>query len=331
MAETTINYASKYSDVIDERFKLSSVTTEAVNNNYDFSGVNTVYVYSAELAELGDYNMSAGSNRYGTPKELGNRVQELKLSQDKAFTFTIDRRNSDDTMMTQQAAKCLQRHIDEIVVPTIDKYRLSKLSANAGVSATFSYAKSSSPYEHYLDVAMQLTENEIPTENRIVYMTPKFYKALRLDPQFVGTSDSAANIAQSGNLTKIDGASIKVVPSSYLPTGTNFIITHPIAMCSPVKLAEYNTHDNPPGISGWLVEGRVYYDVFVLNNKKKAIAISNVSESNGTENSEPSEVTDFSSMTVEQLKEYAEANGIELNGATTKDAIIAVIEAHEAT
>lgn len=57
MAETTINYASKYSDVIDERFKLSSVTTEAVNNNYDFSGVNTVYVYSAELAELGDYNM----------------------------------------------------------------------------------------------------------------------------------------------------------------------------------------------------------------------------------------------------------------------------------
>lgn len=119
MAETTINYASKYSDVIDERFKLSSVTTEAVNNNYDFSGVNTVYVYSAELAELGDYNMSAGSNRYGTPKELGNRVQELKLSQDKAFTFTIDRRNSDDTMMTQQAAKCLQRHIDEIVVPTM--------------------------------------------------------------------------------------------------------------------------------------------------------------------------------------------------------------------
>ena len=102
-------------------------------------------------------------------------------------------------------------------------------------------------------------------------------------------------------------------------------------MCSPVKLAEYNTHDNPPGISGWLVEGRVYFDAFFLNNKKKAIAISNVSESNGTENSEPSEVTDFSSMTVEQLKEYAEANGIELNGATTKDAIIAVIEAHEAT
>ena len=331
MSESTINYASKYSDVIDERFKLSSVTTEAVNNNYDFSGVNTVFVYSAELAELGDYDLTAGSNRYGVPKEIGNRVQELKLTQDKAFTFTIDKRNSDDTMMTQQAAKCLQRHIDEIVVPTIDKYRLSKLSANAGVSAVFDYAESSSPYEHYLDVAMQLTENEIPTENRIVYMTPKYYKALRLDPLFVGTSDSAANIAQSGNLTQIDGARIKVVPSSYLPTETNFIITHPIAMCSPVKLAEYNTHDDPPGISGWLVEGRVYYDAFVLNNKKKAIAISTTSKAAITANSEQSEVTDLNSMTVTQLKEYAETNGIDLNGATTKEAIIAVIEAHEAT
>lgn len=330
MAETTINYASKYSDVIDERFKLSSVTTEATNDNYDFSGVNTVYVYSAELAELGDYDMSAGSNRYGTPKELGNRVQELKLSQDKAFTFTIDRRNSDDTMMTQQAAKCLQRHIDEIVVPTIDKYRLNKLSGNAGITAVYDYTETASPYKHYLDVAMQLTENEVPTENRIVYMTPKFYKTLRLDQLFTGTSDNAANVAQSGNLTQIDGASIKVVPSSYLPTGTNFIITHPIAMCSPVKLAEYNTHDNPPGISGWLVEGRVYYDAFVLNNKKKAIAISTISETAVTANSDPSEVTDFNSMTVTQLKEYAEANGIALNGATTKDAIIAVIEAHEA-
>ena len=117
-------------------------------------------------------------------------------------------------------------------------------------------------------------------------MTPKFYKALRLDQLFTGTSDSAANMAQSGNLTQIDGARIKVVPSSYLPTGTNFIITHPIAMCSPVKLAEYNTHDNPPGISGWLVEGRVYYDAFVLNNKKKAIAISMASNTAETQSLE---------------------------------------------
>ena len=45
-------------------------------------------------------------------------------------------------------------------------------------------------------------------------------------------------------------------------------------MTSPVKLADYKIHENPQGINGWLVEGRIYYDAFVLNNKKAAIYLS---------------------------------------------------------
>lgn len=33
-------------------------------------------------------------------------------------------------------------------------------------------------------------------------------------------------------------------------------------------------HTDPPGISGWLCEGRFSYDAFVLNNKKDAIVYS---------------------------------------------------------
>ena len=54
----------------------------------------------------------------------------------------------------------------------------------------------------------------------------------------------------------------------------NFIITHPAAMTSPIKIADYKQHENPPGINGWLVEGRIYYDAFVLKNKKTAIYVS---------------------------------------------------------
>ena len=56
-----------------------------------------------------------------------------------------------------------------------------------------------------------------------------------------------------------------------MPTKTDFVITHPVACCAPVKLSEYKIHDNPPGINGYLIEGRVYYDAFVLTNKAKAI------------------------------------------------------------
>ena len=108
MPDGTVNYAQKYAKEIDERFTVSSVTEKAVNNNYEFNGVNKVFVYSADLAEVGDYSMT-GTNRYGTPIELGNHVQEMELTQDKSFTFTIDRRNNDDTMMTMHAGRCLQR------------------------------------------------------------------------------------------------------------------------------------------------------------------------------------------------------------------------------
>ena len=38
-----------------------------------------------------------------------------------------------------------------------------------------------------------------------------------------------------------------------------------------MKLESYRTHENPPGISGDLVEGRIVYDAFVLENKASAI------------------------------------------------------------
>lgn len=46
------------------------------------------------------------------------------------------------------------------------------------------------------------------------------------------------------------------------------------SLTSPIKIASYDEHEHPQGIDGWLVEGRVYYDAFVLNNKKGAIYVS---------------------------------------------------------
>ena len=77
----------------------------------------------------------------------------------------------------------------------------------------------------------------------------------------------------NGSVGMIDGVNIIPVPSTYLPDTVELIIVHKSAMVSPVKLAEYKTHIDPPGINGTLVEGRIYYDAFVLENKKNAIAV----------------------------------------------------------
>ena len=99
----------------------------------------------------------------------------------------------------------------------------------------------------------------------------EFYKFIKLDPSFVKTGDMGTKISMNGLVGEIDGVKLVKIPSSYFPTNCQFIIAHPSATVSPAKLTEYKIHDNPPGINGNLVEGRVRFDTFVLEGKKDAI------------------------------------------------------------
>ena len=72
-------------------------------------------------------------------------------------------------------------------------------------------------------------------------------------------------------ISNLDGMSVQKVPANRLPDGFGFLLAHPVATVAPVKLEDYTVHENPPGISGSLVEGRICYDAFVLGNKTKAI------------------------------------------------------------
>lgn len=275
------NYAEKYESEVDERFKLSSITNDAVNQNYNFEAVNTINIYSVETAALNDYKRD-GTSRYGTPSELGSALQKLTLKQDKAFTFTIDKGNYSDTAMMNSAASALRREIDEVVMPAIDKYRLSVIADNAG-TVLEQEITTETAYTLFLDATTILTENLVPVQNRIAFVTPDFYRTLKLDKNFTGSADRANDVAVTGSVTKVDNVSIIVVPTNYFPENVNYIMAHPAATLGPVKLADYTIHDKPPGINGWLCEGRIYYDAFVLNNKKKAIIVSKKPESEPTD------------------------------------------------
>ena len=74
-----------------------------------------------------------------------------------------------------------------------------------------------------------------------------------------------------GVIAMVDGMPIIRVPASRLPDDFGFMIAHPVATVAPTKLADYRVHRDPPGISGSLVEGRINYDAFVLDNKKMAL------------------------------------------------------------
>lgn len=268
-----VNYASKYSSKVDEKFSIGSVTGGVVNNEYDFIGVSTVKVYSIPTVGMNNYNTS-GSNRYGNPEELSNNEQEMTLTKDRSFTFTIDRKSYDDTQMTMEAGKALARQIDEVVIPEIDTYRINKIVANAKSSNIVTGVTSSSnAYSEFLTVQEKLDDKKVPTVGRVCLCKPSFYKNIKLDDSFTKKADMATTIAINGVVGEVDGVAIVKVPSSYFPANVDFIITLASVTVSPIKLTEYKIHTDAPGISGWLIEGRVRYDAFPLDEKKDAIGV----------------------------------------------------------
>lgn len=270
-----VNYAESYAQIIDEKMRDGSLTDTAVNHDYKFDGVNKVSVYSVPTVPLNDYNMAAASNRYGTPVELGSDIQVLELTQDKSFTFSIDRRNNTDTMMQMSAASALARQMEEVIIPTVDRYRLSVLAASALTDQVKEETiTNSNAYTAFLAGSMLLFDKHVPSNGRIAFVTPSYYMAIKLDKNFTQSGDKAFDIATTGVVGTIDKTAIIVAPTDYFPNKLNFIITHPMAMTAPTKIADYKQHENPQGINGWLVEGRIYFDAFVLNNKKGAIYIS---------------------------------------------------------
>lgn len=275
-----VTYAEKYSPVVDQRFTLGSLTNSIVNQNFDWVGVSTVRVFSRDLATLNNYS-TTGTNRYGTPAELGNADQELTLTQDKSMTWTIDRKSMDDTMGTMEAAATLAENIDNVVIPAIDTYRLGVIAGAAptagavsGVSHIVTSASSASnAYEIFLNLQELLDNDKAPVGGRIAVVTPAFYNFLKLNQNFVRSGDLSQRMLLNGQVGEVDGVSIIKVPTSYMPANTDLLITNPLVAPGPIKLREFKIHFDAPGISGALVEARFRYDCFALNKKKDAIAV----------------------------------------------------------
>ena len=76
-----------------------------------------------------------------------------------------------------------------------------------------------------------------------------------------------------GVVGEIDDMEVIKVPKSRFPEGVNFMIVHKSAACMPIKIEETKIHQDPPGISGNLLEGRQYYDCFVFDKLKHGIYV----------------------------------------------------------
>lgn len=267
----SVNLATKFSTKVAERFSMGSLTDAYAGKDYDFSGVKSIKIYSVDVVELTDYTRS-GSERFGTMEELGDTVQELTMTKDRAFTYSIDKGNAVQQYNIKAATKSLKREIDEKVTPEIDIYRMKKWAEGAGIKTTDDASLTkSNVLEAIMKGSMEMNNKLVPKKNRVLFIKESIYLQCKLADQIVGIDSLGSKAITNGAVGMIDQMKVVPVPDSYFPENTNFIIKYKGATVDPVQLKTYRILTEQRGVDGDVVEGRIIYDSFVLDTRKNGI------------------------------------------------------------
>lgn len=270
-----INLVTKYQPYVDEIFTKESKKSLLTNQDYDWTGAHTIKVYKITTSEMQDYkrNPVAGftGSRYGEIKDLDATTEEMTLKKDRSFTFVIDKLDNEETAGQLSAASALARQQRQVVIPEVDTYTYGVMATGAGTKPAAVTLTDENIYTEILKAGTALDNADVPEDNRQLVVTPDVYQLMKRCKDIVMETNIGNDLRIRGVIANLDGANVIKVPAARLPKNFGFMLAHPVATVAPTKLEDYKIHQDPPGISGSLVEGRICYDAFVLENKAKAI------------------------------------------------------------
>ena len=270
-----IELVTRYLPYVDEIFTTESRKSLLTNQDFDWTGAHTVRAYKVTTAAMNDYGRKGPGDgnwsRYGSVQGLEATTEEFTLKKDRAFTFAIDKLDRDETGGQLAGASALARQVREVVVPEVDTYTYGVMCAGAGHKPDAAVLTAGNIYTLIIAANNALDNEEVPETGRVLVVTPDVHLLMKQCKDITMETDMGSEMRIRGVIANLDGLAVMKIPAKRLPKGFGFMIAHPCATVAPTKLEDYKVHEDPPGISGSLVEGRIVYDAFVLDNKAKAI------------------------------------------------------------
>lgn len=270
-----VELVTKYLPYVDELFTQESKKSLLTNQDFNFAGAQTVKIYKTNTAEMNDYGRHGATtgnwSRYGTVADLDATTETMTLKQDRSFTFAIDALDIEETGNVLNGASALARQLREVVIPEVDTYVYRVMVEGAGHKPAAAALTAKNIYAEIIKASAALDDALVPETGRVLTVTPATYLLMKQSTEITMETEIGNDMRIKGVIANIDGAVTIKIAAARLPEGFGFMLAHPCATVAPTKLEDYNTHVNPPGINGTLVEGRIVYDAFVLENKAKAI------------------------------------------------------------
>lgn len=250
-------------------------------------------------------NTSAGSylGRYGATYEVEDTYQTMTLTQDKAVSLSVDKGNNTEQMLIKNAGVVMARELREQFVPMFDKHCLAKWSGLYGTSLTTPTWASNVTYAVHTSIPIESTvvsNTPVPgivecisngvtairnagtdVSDAYCYIGETLFAKLLLSKEFLNIDKLGERNLERGVMGKVRGLQIVPIPDSYLSKSTNtsltknvnFMIVKKSVVLAPTKIKDAKVHQDPPGLSGALLEVRWLYDAFALDTKAKGIYV----------------------------------------------------------
>lgn len=282
-----IELAGKFVKMLDDVYKANSKTTILDSQTLDFGGVNEIKILKVSTTGLGTYKRDTGY----PGGDVTAAWETMKLTQERGKELSIDRMDDEETLGMAFGA-VTGNFMRDWVIPEMDAYRFSKYASASGVLTTTEANLTKDDIIDAIDEGVkEMDGNEVPAENRILFVNSDLKKALNqaLNRQW-GSETSVNTILNGYNDMQIvyvpksrfytqidlkDGTSEFGYAKNASAKAINFMIVHREAVAQAQKLAlpKIFTPDENQKKDAWLFQFRLYHDAFAYENKVKGIYV----------------------------------------------------------
>lgn len=297
------SYAEQFERELQQKYSRELVSYDLTNSNPGIKFINaqTIKLPRLTLSGYKDHNRAAMGFNAGT---ISNDWEPKKLMHDRDIEFALDPMDIDETNLVLEVANIQNVFEEEQAIPEKDSYRFSKLYSEAKTYASKgavidNTVLTSTTILDWFDTQMEkMDDNAVPSEGRILYVTPAMNKLIKNAQQIQRTIDVNSN---NGNIDRrvysLDDVKIIKVPSARFKTKYDFtdgcapasdskqinmMLIHPSCVVSRDKYAYMKLFT--PGTDSrtadkYVYQNRYYTDTFLIENKACGIAINAESES----------------------------------------------------
>ena len=283
----TFTLAKNYTELLDEVYKLSSVTADLTGDPAMARAgvnVNEICYPQIEVSGLGDYDRKSGY----TNGSVNLQWRTTSFNYDRGTKISVDAMDDEETFNIA-FGKAGSELIRTKVAPEADAFTFAALAGIEGISEAdaVTFASASEFLEALIEAKNTMDEDEVPEEGRLLYATPTLLNGvMALDTtksrEILSCFSVKKSVPQSRFYTAVDlldGKTLGEEAGHYKKAEEgkeiNFMIIHKPAI---IKFDKHIANDliapeNNPDSDAYILKYRKYGLVDAYKNKTAGIYI----------------------------------------------------------